>query len=228
MGSIVVATNFANFSCKKRLMLQDNALRVLSCSPKNVFPVAFNFSKSNIVAPHIQNINILKCHSKDKVNNNRDLPYVKEILYYASRINCNFLGFINSDILLNRSFYDSLEEKYDCFIFSRNDIADISPDQFLQGKIKIIPGGDQHIGADGFFFRKKWWIKNQHLFPGDLILGETEWDTTYRAIIKNESKSYFEGRLLYHVYHDQAWNTKSNGATNNIKIWEKIKKKYDL
>ena len=232
--SVIVAFNYADFPDKKKQKRQEIAIDVLRNSPKNIYPVAYTFQGDKVEIDGIDSRDVLTKNSALTIGNNRALPYVKEIIdlcynqsyYIADSNKMNYpkvIGLINSDILLGESFYTSIQSDADAFVFSRNDIADVTTEDFLNGKQHIIYGGDTHAGADGFFFNRKWWKKNRGLFPNDLILGETEWDTVYRAIIRKYADVHLENRVLYHVYHDQKWDLISPGAKNNIAIWNKIK-----
>lgn len=171
----------------------------------------------------------LKRNSKDEIGNTRPLPYIKEIFNaLASSEVCpedNFiLGYINSDILLTKDFFDILHSDAEAFMFGRTEITEVwSVSDFNKERYKPVWGGDSHPGVDGFFFDKDWWVENSHLFHDDLILGETEWDTVYRHIVTNNATDYVYERELLHVYHDAKWSTSSPGAVNNIKIWEQVR-----
>lgn len=226
MNTAVIAINYSPFRDIKKANRQHIAMEVISEAPEWVYPIALGLDDSVHEAERygIRSFNILKRNSKVEIGNNRDLPYIKEIMDIVSRIDCGKIGYINSDILVGNEFYEALARDFDAYIFSRSDIAETCSKKFLKRDFKVIYGGDQHIGADGFFFKKEWWLNNRNYFPDDLIIGETEWDTCYRKIIKNIASNYLEKRVLYHVYHDAKWNLTSPGAINNIKIWRDIEK----
>jgi len=121
-----------------------------------------------------------------------------------------------------------LQQDFNAYIFSRSDIGEISAKDFIDGKARVIYGGDKHVGVDGFFFKKSWWNENKNKFPCDAILGETEWDTIYRYIIKHSTANYIEKRVLKHVYHDAKWDINSPGGKNNRKIWDLIKNREEF
>jgi hypothetical protein len=160
--------------------------------------------------------------------NNRNLPYIKGIFDYCSTLDCDIFGYMNSDILIRSDFFDFFDGEKDAYFFYRNEIEKTTASAFNSGSYKKVWGGDKHPGNDAFFFDRNWWHENSGLFPDSLILGETEWDTAYRVIVKNEASKYDSNRSLYHVYHDQIWNTVSNGAKHNIAIWKEIRKKYKV
>ena len=233
MSRIVVGFSFVDFFDKRRRLHQETALNILASHPPLVFPVSFGFSKSSqrpkiLEELKIPHLNILNKNSSNIINNNRDLPYIKEILDRCSSIDCDVFGYINSDILIPAVVYDILQLNFDAYIFSRSDIGEIDPQSFLEGKINVIHGGNQHSGADGFFFKKSWWNCNRNRFPDNLIMGSPEWDTVYRTVIKKSPCRYLEARALFHVYHTQTWAETSPSALNNIAIWEEIKKTYRI
>jgi len=227
MKNVVVAFNYVEFQDPKKANRQAVAMEVMAEAPLWLFPISYGFyhsPKTPLRLPtRIPFLDLLYRDSRSEIGNNRDLPYIKEILNLASETAYDIIGYVNSDILLGEKFLETIQKEADAFIFSRSDIVETSPSKFLKGDFKVIYGGDQHIGADGFFFNRDWWINNRNLFPDDLIIGATEWDTVYRTVIKRSGANYIEKRVLYHVYHNQTWTTKSPEALNNIAIWEKVK-----
>lgn len=228
---IIVAFNPAFFKDEKRVVIQRNAFEVLSKLPKNIFPIAFGFEKDkdhpDVKRFGFKSLNILKKDAKTIVGNDRKLPYIDEILNECSKKDCDVFGYINSDILITHKVNDILHEGGDAFIFSRFDIEEISPLDFRKGKIKITPEGNNHCGADGFFFNREWWIKNNENFTDKLIIGEAEWDTCYRIVIANITNKYIEKRCLYHVYHkDALWVMPGPGAENNHKVHMGLRKRF--
>lgn len=226
MKNIVVGFSYVDYKDRRRKIAQDNAIEVLSQCPSHVVPVSFAFKRSD---PHkylsnlnITQLSILNRDSSVTINNTRQLPYIKEMLNYCSKIDCRVFGYINSDILMPDDAYSLLNMDFDAYVFSRSDIKEISPDDFRSStkNIEVIYGGNTHAGADGFFFKKSWWECNKDRFHNDLVLGETEWDTCYRTVIKKSGARYIEARVLYHVYHDAKWDINSPGGINNLKIYE--------
>jgi len=225
MKTVVIAFNYVDYQDPKKAYRQLTAMRVLAQTPEWVFPIALGFKGASTGAEEhgIPTFNILKRNSRDEIGNNRDLPYAKEIFDFTAKISCAKIGYINSDILIGDEFLETICEDTNAYIFSRSDIAETNPDSFAKGDFKVIYGGDQHIGADGFFFKRGWWLTNRDLFHDDLIIGETEWDTCYRKIIEKATISFIEKRVLCHVYHDRCWNLTSPGAKNNLKIFNELK-----
>lgn len=230
---IVVAINYANFDTKtlegKRKQQRQTVAIANLCQnkPKDVFLVTYNFPDDVVkVPPAIHIYKTLKRNSKTEIGNDRPLPYVTEILNKCAEIYCDVFGFINSDILLDEKFYETFRDNIDAYIFYRTEISEVSVSDFRKRKYRIID--ETHPGNDGFFFKREWFVKHRKKFHNDLILGETEFDTCYRYVIKNECKKYIEKRALGHVYHDAKWNLTSPGAINNIKIWNELKRKLGI
>jgi hypothetical protein len=225
---ICVGINYfeGNESQKERNLM---ALEVLSRHKDKIEVYSFNYEDDieyKILKKYgVKQENILKRNSYKEIGNSRPLPYIKEILNCCHSKRSEIFGFINSDILLNEKFFKTISN-FDAYIMPRSDISTLSYIEFFKNNYRVIYGGDQHLGADGFFFSLKWWEENNHKFPEDLILGETSWDVVYRTIIKKECNNYIEKRCLYHVYHNPNWNNNTNGARNNLKIRKEIEERY--
>ena len=192
----------------------------------NIKLFTFNYEDDVVNVP--RNFRVLKTlrrHSKD-IGNDRDLPYIKEIFDNCSLFECDVFGYINSDILLDKSFFNLFKESIDAYVFYRKEIIDTKSHDFINGDFEYVWGGDKHVGNDAIFFNKDWWIGNRHKFPDSLILGETEWDTCYRRIIKGESNNFLMERSLWHVFHHTNWKLDSKGALNNISVLKNIEDKY--
>ena len=223
----LTAINYANYSDSKKKNRQDVAIAVMSriASKERQF-TTLNYPEDVVNVPsNISVGKVLQRNSRITIGNNRDLPYIKDIFDLCSTADCDIIGYVNSDILLQKSVFDMMELfASDAYVFYRTEIGEVNADDFEKGKFKAIWGGDKHEGNDAFFLNRKFWLKNRDKFPEDLILGETEWDTCYREIIKNTTSNNLIDRVLFHVFHQAEWDIKSKGALNNIRIWENIKK----
>jgi hypothetical protein len=209
---------------EERKYTQDLSITMMG-TYQGLYPVALdlNDTSSSLEGyPHIPKLNLLKRNSRRTINNTRDLPYIKDIFDILSRIECNIIGYTNSDIIFLDGAIDTLNLQYaETFLFSRVDI----PFQMdFNQKIEHERLEKSHSGMDACFFKKDWWLKNRNLFPDDLIVGETEWDTIYRMIAKKNSQ-YIEARNVYHFKHKPQWNVSSPGAKNNINIFNQIRGK---
>ena len=231
-NSILMAFSYVNYVNPRRKRLQDIAIETLCRRKSKQFSiVAINYPEDVVNVPDGCDIyKIPLRNSKDTIGNTRPLPYVKEIMMNCAKKGFDVFGFMNSDVLISHPLIELLKcAKYDAYICYRFEIQDVNADEFMSGKCKLMSGdAKSHPGNDAFFFRSKWFVENAKLFPDNLILGETEWDTCYREVIKRNSDNYFEGRELFHVYHDQKWTLDSPGAKLNTKIWNKLKEKWGI
>lgn len=229
--NIVVAFNPVEYEDKRRAKAQENAILALSMAPRHVFPVAFGFhgDKPNLYVKslNIPTLNILKKDSSQIIGNDRRLPYIDEIMSCCCKLDCGVFGYINSDILLNNMVWDEVIHNgnfYDAYILERYEIGEVNNvADFMFENTKPLYGGDKHDGNDAFFLSKKWYFDNKNIFDQfPLTIGESDWDTCYRFIIKKRTKCFYEGRVLYHVYHAPKWTKISTGAKHNISMLKTI------
>lgn len=226
---MVIAINYVNYSDPYKRRLQDTAINILDrVSPPDVMLTSFNLPEDIVNVPaHWRAFNNLKNNSKKIIGNDRSLPYIYEIFDACSQLKwCNSFGYINSDILINKGFFDLFSNDIDAYIFYKKDIEEVNYDKLMSGNFHIV--WSDPPGQDGFFFKRTWWLKHKNLFPKELILGETEWDTCYNSILQYTTKNIMIKRALYHVYHERKWNLTSPGAKNNIAIWNTIRDRCGL
>ena len=222
---LVVAVNYAPLKDPRARIRQKVALDVLDANkPDDCRLIAFTFPDEDVSEIPASFITHRTLHrdASEWIGNNRRLPYIKEILNKAYIYSDSVFGYINSDILLTKSFFDILKDKHDAYFFYRTEIGEVTKNQFVSEDIRPIYGGNHHEGCDAFFFDKEFWEHYGFLFNENLILGETEWDTYYRFMIDSITSDYYVGRDLYHVYHDAKWTEHSKGAQNNIRIWKEF------
>ena len=216
---IIVAINYVNYSNYLRKRWQEAALRTLANNaPSNVKIVCLNYSDEEVDVPDsFLVLKQLKRDSQKEIGNSRRLPYIKEIFDACSLMSCDVFGYLNSDILVHRKFFDVFKtKKIDAYLFNRVDINEVPIQNFNGYDFKVIWNG--HPGFDGVFFRTKWWLKNRNKFHDDLILGEAEWDYYYNKKIQESTDRIYKKRWLYHVFHETTWTLDSRGAKNNRKI----------
>jgi hypothetical protein len=228
--NIAIALNYVDWHDPKKKKYQSTAMEVLRENmPDTISVYVFAFPWENVVVPSGFTVRkTLRRNSRQLLGNNRDLPYIKDVLSQCRALsNSEFFGYANSDILFSRDFFKVFGDD-DAYIFYRQEIAETNVEQFNRGDYHKVWGGDKHPGNDAFFFKSAWWDKNESLFPDDLVLGETEWDTCYRSIIVAETGRYYCGRDLSHTYHDQVWTTTSHGAANNVRILNDLLRRYPL
>ena len=217
---IVLAINYVNYSDVKKKNWQKIAMDVMvKNSPSNVQLVTFNYKDDEVNVPQqFRVFKMLERNSQKTIGNTRPLPYVKDIFDFASQMNCDVFGYLNSDIMVHKEFFDVFDnyKKIDSYLFNRIDIADVSVATFNSKNFHIV--WKDHPGFDGIFFRRKWWLINRKRFNDGLIVGEPEWDYYYNKVIRQSTGQIIKKRKLHHVYHNTIWNLTSNGAVNNRKI----------
>lgn len=225
---IAIAINYVKYSNPEKKERQDAAISVLlKNSPKGSLLASFNYPEDDVRLPPVFRIfKMLQKDSQKELGNDRRMPYIKEILDSCSNLPYDIFGYMNSDILLTKNFFDIFRSSYDVFLFFKKDIVKVSATDFLNNKIKIID--EKPDGIDAIFFRTKWWKANRGLFPDGLILGETEWDTAYNSIIQKSHHKYVLSRTLYHPYHERVWRIDSRGAIHNTLIWQTVRQKCGL
>lgn len=206
---ILVAINYVDYSNPLKKKLQEDAIKTM-IQRDGITYVSFNFECDEVVLPdHFKVYKTLTRDASKTINNNRSLPYAKEIFNKASEISDDIFGYLNSDILLANDFFDVFIDASDVYLFSRFDV-DNSRDRKVVSNV--------HPGFDGIFFKKEWWENNSNRFNDNLILGEPAWDDYYCKMVRKYADNFLIQRRLHHVYHATTWDVKSNGAKNNINI----------
>ena len=217
---ILVAVNYVDYSEIARKEAQKDALEILATvAPENVQLASFNYLRSDVKVPErFEIIRKLKRNSRGTIHNNRDLPYIKDIFNLCAEMDCDIFGYLNSDILVARDFFETFKtfkENKKIFLFQRLEIKPVKKSEYLNGRFDV--RDDSHPGYDGVFFEKQWWLKNEQRFNDDLVLGEPEWDWYYAKQIGDKNQTLVK-RCLYHVFHKTIWTITSNGAKNNRRI----------
>lgn len=226
---IALCINYVNYSDPFKKQRQEVAIEVLLANkPRNVTLYSFNFPEDVVKLP--DSFYVMKQLTRDSqkdLGNSRRLPYIKDIMFLGSQVvHCDVFGYMNSDILLNKDFYKVFDKNIDAYVFYKKDIDIVSASDFSANKIKVID--EKPDGVDAFFFKKDWWFRNSQLFPSGLIVGETEWDTVYNAIIQKAADNYCLKRSLYHVVHERIWSIDTRGAINNTILWRTVRDKYGI
>jgi hypothetical protein len=219
MKEIALIVNWVDFKDLEKKKNQEVALSVLeNNAPKNVSLYSFNLSGEKVDLNGRFNTcyNLVRDSAKE-IGNTRHLPYVKEIFDNAAKISCDILGYINTDILLTKDFFNLFDKDYDAYIFGRYEIAQLK--DFNKKEFKVIEKPyvefGEHPGYDAFFFNTKWWLANRNSFHDDFIAGEPYWDMYYYKKSSQLTSKLLNQRSLYHVFHRVIWNTNSNGVKNN-------------
>jgi len=223
-AKIILSINYVNYHDGEKKAYQDFALSVLEKNkPSNVEVAVFAHEDDDVKVPaSFRVFKTLKRNSKKIIGNNRPLPYIKDILSQCFKMECDIFGYINSDILITKNFFDCFDKKkIDAYMFMRYDISQVKDiGEFNKKSFKI--KYKNHPGFDSFFFRKKWWELNKQRFHDNLILGEPEWDFYYYQRIYEGTREILIQRDLYHVFHRTIWTLESPGAINNRRINKSI------
>jgi len=230
---IVCAVNYVpKFKDPIKQERQKVAMDVLAENkPSNVEIVSFNFVDEAVEEAHLPScfriFKMLKRDSKKEIGGKISFPFVKEIADLCSQLRrFDYFCLMNSDILLTKDFFNVFNKDIGAYIFYRTDITKVSVKSFNNKDFRVV--WNEHPGNDCFGFQKKWWLKNRQYFHDGLCLGNTEWDTYWRYLIKHLAKNCMIKRSLYHVYHDAKWPLTSEVALNNIAIWNELKEKLGL
>jgi len=222
----VLAINYVDYQDPEKKSRQEVALSVLQkIVPKNVSVLNLCYPDQDFALP-IPTLKTLSRDSQQEIGNNRRMPYIKEILERITSNDFDVMGYMNSDILLDRAFFDIFDSRYDAYVCYKKDIKPITVDNFLTGKIEVVE--ERPYGVDAVFFKTEWWKSSGSLFSEECIVGESEWDTIYNSIIQGCGAKYFIGRVLYHAVHDRIWSIDSRGAINNKLIWDRVKSVYGI
>ena len=220
--NILLAINWVDYADQNRALIQKTAIQTsLKNKPDNVRVICVDFADKKCKKCYETDCvlhPVLRRHSKD-IGTKRDLPYLKEILDYCSRFECDIFGYMNSDIILDKRFFESFSEDIediDAYLFMRTDISRVTSSTFDKGNYRIV--WNEHPGYDCFCFRRDWWLANRDKFDDDLIIAEPFFDYYYARTVKENTDRFLEERLLYHVYHKTIWNPNSVGGENNKRI----------
>jgi hypothetical protein len=223
---IVLAINYVDYQDPEKKSRQEVALSVLQkIVPKNVSVLNLCYPDQDFTLP-IPTLKTLSRDSQQEIGNNRRMPYIKEILERITSNDFDVMGYMNSDVLLYKTFFDLFGPKWDAYVCYKKDIKPVTVDDFLVQKFRVV---DKYPhGVDAVFFKTEWWRQKRDLFSKELIVGESEWDTVYNSIIQGCGAKYFIGRVLHHVVHDRIWSIDSRGAINNKLIWDRVKAVYGI
>lgn len=129
------------------------------------------------------------------------------IEYAMSAGTHHFVGFLNSDLLVQTSFAESMSKwgDYDAIRVRRTDV----------------PGGPLLTpSAEGIIMKEQVWLEHRSSLPQKLVIGEPGWDTCWIAWLhmqKLKVARLDNGEVL-HPAHEQTWDKKSYWHFDNTKI----------
>lgn len=149
-----------------------------------------------------------KQRSSRDIGDNRDLPFVKDVINFA----CDKIGsndwtiLTNTDSCLVTETPDVLKElvyKGNCFYSSRIDV-DTTENPLSRQQIA---SHIAYVGTDLFVFRKSWWLRVRANFP-DLLMGYEGWDFVMSKMMEDDNDhAAILPPVVYHKRHTPFWTT---------------------
>lgn len=159
------------------------------------------------------------------------VPFVRDLLDWATAQNSVFGGFVNSDIILHPNFFEQVRELstrcVDCVLVHRTDVTEAELDEFLKtdNAGELIRGKkvEPTRSIDGVFFRRDAWMLVRETLP-DFVIAEPFWDT---SMIHLATHAPFETAALtsheaLHVRHATTWSFGSVGGMIAKKMHERF------
>ena len=147
---------------------------------------------------------LLKRDSKTELGNNKDLPYLKDLLDEAYK-RCDDDGYIlytNSDCGISKHLYkDLLRFDDDIIEYNRKDVWYNPTTLYELYKNKYKPF---YIGIDGLAIKSSHYKSIRNEIP-DVIIGDPHWDTVVSGTLKTLGNVRQESYELYHPRHKQVW-----------------------
>jgi hypothetical protein len=174
---------------EKREKFCINSLKI--CQQKN------NNVKLFLVKNKKDNINYEKFNNLE-IEHYTQYPFVNDILDSLATTDCDLFCFLNSDIILNNTFFKFLESEWETYAASRAHLYELNS---LDEPLKI-ESYSVH-GFDLFSFKKEWWLKNKNIFP-KMYLGRSYWDTVFFTKCATYSNIRVLNKLppvIFHIEH---------------------------
>jgi hypothetical protein len=146
----------------------------------------------------------LERSSADLKDHSKKLPFVNDIMFSLSELECDYFIFTNSDVIINKNLIkEVLNGEINALACSRLDIQDIKDiKEYIDRKIS--PVRWEIAGFDTFVFKKEWFLNNKHRF-NDYFLGKPEFDGSYSFICKVFGGNFPLGNsyppYCFHIHH---------------------------
>jgi hypothetical protein len=143
------------------------------------------------------------------INNNKELPSVKEIFDVLASTDCDYFLFLNNDIILSNRIFKEIENDIECYPISRMHIFDIET-------LDDIPKLESYSvhGFDAFLVKKDTWLKIRNNFE-DLILGRFYWDTYFATMFNLLCKCKNINKLPPVCFHIEHMSTSNDSTIEN-------------
>jgi hypothetical protein len=131
------------------------------------------------------------------------LSHVMKTCYDVSDGDCEWLIYSNSDVSINKNFYDTIEENknYDALLLHKNIVLG-SPKSYKDLVGNNYPSESEICGIDGIAIKKKKYYEG--LFP-DLVLGEPAWDIITGGLLEDKMTTCDIFNILYEPHHKRTW-----------------------
>lgn len=184
---------------------------------------------------------MIPCHfskyprnAKDVLGDSRPLPFLRDCLQFVMN-QCksdDIILWTNTDNFINRELPAYLQFHIavygSCSIF-RTELRGAMPQHELPPSAMANMSKEQHVGRDGFAFKKSWLEDNWDEIP-DAVLAASMWDCHMAMLIRlrcygieTTTKNMFEKILpaeiprgyLAHIAHTSAWSVNQNGSAAN-------------
>jgi len=171
---------------------------------------------------NIRFINHLPNKNSSFLKSETDKPFLKDLIEKACQSNCDWVGYVNADVIFSKDFLPRLSEIYSLGYNAISSMTySISPEvkdlnEAKESKALIPLRG----GRDFFLFRKSLWPVIQAGLP-DYLIGEPEWDIgLFHVLTKSKQVKLFDqcsGGFIFQLFHEQKWSTETKLSRWNSK-----------
>ena len=156
------------------------------------------------------------------LGDDRKLPYVRDILDYASSqasSDDEILVISNADVCLVPEALHGIRLNLlnaPCCFSRRVEVSDSGP------RLRVADLKKEYLaGADLFACTVSWWNANRSILP-DLLLGAEAWDTVYRWwMLQCNPLSEMQPPVIYHERHVPFWSMRENISTNPAQVYNR-------
>lgn len=168
----------------------------------------------------------------------KNVPFVRDILDWATEQKAPLGGFINSDIYLHPFVYGEIRryaaENVDCVFAHRTDVTE---GQFRSYMDRENPNEGSKIGVlaargrscDGVFFSRDAWQLVRHYLP-DFVVAEPYWDTAVISCVGALGLDHrrLSQRGVLHIKHDQAWGFNTPAGQKAAQMFEEMERELKV
>lgn len=164
--------------------------------------------------------NYLPKRNSSTIKPDTDKPFLKDLLNKVSKLDSDWLGYINADVILSKEFFNKLNyisaQGYNAISAMTYSISPHASTLIESENSKpLIP---LRGGRDLFLIRKELWPIIESSLP-DYLIGEPEWDIGLFHILSNTKQvklfDHCTGNFIFQLYHDQKWNTGTRLSKHN-------------